>query len=69
MRLYDQFVLQPDPAPILDDHDEPVVLTPEEEQRWRNYLDRFQGKRVNLSQPLSATVSNATETKEEDLPF
>lgn len=66
MGVYQQFVNTPDPAPIVDDTGKIVVLTDEEKERWRNYLDAKQRKR---SAPAPAQASLSSPQQEEDLPF
>lgn len=71
MEHYKDFISKPDPAPITDENGDVVVLTDDEKQRWRDYKDRRQGKRIytapsaNGTEPATAEPSKA----EEDLPF
>ena len=74
MKQYTSFLSQPDPAPILDEQGNVVVLSPEEQERWRNYLDGRQRKRASLSPvtpPGAATTASTSQPyeKEEDMPF
>lgn len=73
MRRYEKFIQQPDPAPILDESGNPVTLSIEEQERWRNYLDGRQRKRSQSPLPTSsgavATVPDAFASVQEDLPF
>lgn len=74
MKQYTAFLSQPDPAPILDEQGNVVVLSTEEQERWRNYLDSRQRKRASLSPvtPPGAATTVSTSSpyeKEEDMPF
>lgn len=51
MAQYRVFVTQPDPAPVLDDAGNPVILTEDEKLRWRNYLDGKQRLRMAPPSP------------------
>lgn len=70
--LCKEYYKKPDPEPILDPDDEPVVLTPEEIEKWDIYMGRKQGRY------RSSTLAPAAETAEmkpgeaapkEELPF
>jgi len=73
MRHYDDFILKPDPSPILDETGAPVTLTEEEKERWRNYLDGRQRKRGVMAPAVTATAASpatpGTPQQDEDLPF
>jgi hypothetical protein len=74
MTAYQKFLTIPDPSPITDDQGNPVILTQEEQDRWRNYLDSRQRKRtvapVTPATPTTVTATAAVPTDDQaDLPF
>ena len=65
MAVYNDFVRSGiDPLPICDENGTPVVLTDEEQTRWREYKDRRQGKFRG-----GTAVTPDAEPKDEELPF
>ena len=68
MVRYNEFIRKPDPAPIEDEQGLPVILTEEEKQRWRNYLDGKQRKRV-YSTPAPANGTAQDPALDPDMPF
>lgn len=69
MATYTEFLKQPDPAPILDDKGNVVVLTDEERQRWRDFKDRRQGKYSGGGGTVVTTTPAPPAVDESDLPF
>lgn len=70
MLRYQSFVNLPDPAPILDEKGNMVVLTDEEKERWRNYLDGKQRKRTyTVTQTGGQVQSGNTPNADDDMPF
>lgn len=67
MNRYNDFCLAPDPAPILDDNGNPVVLTEEEQRRWREFKDRRQGKFGGQSSVAATPVTPNSDLS--DCPF
>ena len=72
MVRYNEFIRKPDPAPIEDEQGLPVILTEEEKQRWRNYLDGKQRKRVYPTPaPANGTAQDPQQDPalDPDMPF
>ena len=70
-RIAKEYVEGPDPLPYRDDDGNIVSLTPEEEERWKAFTSRKQGRRQAI--PNASDGNNAAATVEEidksDLPF
>ena len=70
-RIAKEYVEGPDPLPYRDDDGNIVSLTPEEEERWKAFTSRKQGRRQAI--PNGGDGSNAAATVEEidkdTLPF
>lgn len=73
MEAYRKFLLRPDASPITDDDGREVVLSDEERERWRNYLDSRQRKRTVFAATAvpatTMTQTDATGIQQDDLPF
>lgn len=72
-RMAKEYVDGPDPLPYRDDDGNIVSLTPDEEERWKNFVSRKQGRRTaNNNQVNNGNGSDASmvpDVPQEDLPF
>ena len=60
------FAERPDPLPYRDENGDIVTLTEEEKERWENYRQRKQGRRITIQ---TANGGQTINIPKEDLPF
>ena len=65
-QLAKQYAAAPDPLPYRDENGDIVTLTPEETERWENYRNRRQGKRMVISNTAAPVVPVMDDR---ELPF
>lgn len=69
-RIAKEYVEGPDPLPYRDDDGNIISLTPEEEERWNNFVFRRQGRRHNNDgNNANGAAGMVAGLPKEDLPF
>lgn len=71
-RIAKEYVEGPDPLPYRDDDGNIVTLTPEEEERWKAFTSRKQGRRQQMpngNAEGSSTAGMVAGMDKSDLPF
>ena len=64
-----EYADRPDPLPCRDSEGNIIQLTQEEEERWENYRNRKQGKRMSGSGNNNDNNVTVPQINKEDLPF